>query len=138
MTHYTSTRAYFQEHAVSTAEAPERPAPEVRSTDPPPPELAWPTGMAALEKRAAPAGWQTVRTYARGWKDGRTKGTFELLEIAVVKVQRPGSVRWAFCWERSPESTAKAGPAWKATAALEGDASGNVRTHTHTAARALL
>ena len=114
------------------------PPPLVTTLDPVPDGITFPSGVGALEKRAKLAGWEHRTGYAYGFKPGRTKGTWAPIETVGVWLQQTDRPSVVFTWERSPESKAAAGPAWKATSAVFHDRHGMARLYSHTAAKAML
>ncbi len=112
-----------------------RPAPVITSTE----TYAagwcwWPRAVVLTEKRAVAAGWAARIGFARGYKPGRRKGTWSLLDIVGLWLLKPDAPRAVFTWERSPETEANA---WKAGSALlwSGPA---LRAYGHTEAKALI
>jgi hypothetical protein len=72
----------------------------------------WWIGPAESLKRAAEkAGWTVVLLFSRGYKKGRRKDTFELLDLIGAACWKVGQPRAVFTWERSPDQ----GCTWKAT-----------------------
>ena len=59
----------------------------------------WPSMVLTLERRAIHAGWVTQCGFSRGYKPGRARGTFDLLDVVAVHVRKPG-VRGGFMWNR--------------------------------------
>lgn len=99
-------------------------------------ELGWEWWIApalTLEKRAKLAGWRCRLGFARGYKPGRRKNTYELWDTVAAWLLKPGRPRMVFTWERSPDQ----GNTWKADTAIiwSGD---RVTSMGHTAAKALL
>jgi hypothetical protein len=94
----------------------------------------WPGSVLTLEKRAKLAGYEVRIGFARGYKPGRKKGTWVLLDTIGAWCHRDGKPRVVFTWERSPESE---NPAWKAARASF-RAGSLVRAYGHTEAKALL
>lgn len=114
---------------------PERPAPEITAEQTYQAGWCWwPPSVRALEKRARLAGWDVRIGFSRGYKPGRRKGTWALLDLIGVWLSRPGSPRVVFTWERSPDSE---GYEWKATTASFRGGNG-IRAYKHTEAKALL
>lgn len=114
------------------------PPPLVTSRDPLPEGVTFPPSVKTLERKAASLGYEATTTYAYGFKPGRTKGTWAPLEAVCVRLTCPARPAVVFTWERSPESTAKNGPAWKAEGALFIDGLRHARRFGHTEAKALL
>jgi hypothetical protein len=115
-----------------------RPAPEVTSLDPWPADVDKPKSLIAVQKKAESLGWQARPGYSRGSVPGAKKGTWKLREEACLWLLKAGRPRMAISWERSPDSQAKGGPAWKADKALEFDGTGNARAYGHLEGRRLL
>ena len=67
-----------------------------------------------LQKRAVLAGWECRLGFARGYKPGRKKNTYELWDTVCAWLHQSGRPRMAFTWERSPDQ----GNTWKAARAL--------------------
>lgn len=114
-----------------------RPAPEVTSLDPVPADVKWPASLLSVQKKAESLGWQARPGYSRGFVPGVARGSWKRREEACLWLYRAGSPRMAISWERSPESQAKGGPAWKADKALV-FAGAMVRAYGHLEGRRLL
>lgn len=93
----------------------------------------WPRAVLTLTKRAELAGYDVRVGFARGYKPGRRKGSWDLWDTIGVWLHRADRPRVVFTWERSPDAANE----WKA-----GKASfraGNlVRAYGHTQAKAML
>lgn len=114
-----------------------RPAPEVTSWEPWPADVDKPKSLTAVQKKAESLGWQARPGYSRGSVPGVKKGTWKLREEACLWLHKAGRPRMAISWERSPESQAKGGPAWKADKVLE-MGGGMARAYGHLEGRQLL
>lgn len=113
-----------------------RPSPLVTSRQPElwPPNEDWPTAHVAFMKWADKNGWSALRSYAKGYKPGRSKGTWALLEIVSVWCRQDGRPNVVASWERSPESV---NPSWKATT-VSFRAGANVRAYGHRDGKAVM
>jgi hypothetical protein len=114
-----------------------RPVPEVTSLDPVPEGLEWPASLGSVRKKAEKLEWLARPGYSRGSVPGVRKGTWKLREEACLWLYKAGQPRLAISWERSPESMAKDGPAWKADKVLA-FSGGMVRAYGHLEGRRLL
>lgn len=114
-----------------------RPAPEVTSLDPVPEGLEWPSSLGGVRRKAEALGWLVRPGYSLGYVPGIKKATWKPREEACLWMWKADQPRLAFSWERSPDSQAKGGPAWKADKALA-FAGGMVRAYGHLEGRRLL
>lgn len=73
----------------------------------------WPSPVLTLEKRARLAGYEVRIGFARGYKPGRKKGTWELWDTIGAWCRRPDKPLVVFTWERSPDQA----NTWKASRA---------------------
>jgi len=71
----------------------------------------WIPPAESLKRAAEKAGWTCVLMFSRGYKPGRRKGTFELLDLIGAACWKAGQARVVFTWERSPDQACT----WKAT-----------------------
>jgi hypothetical protein len=94
----------------------------------------WPAAVLTLEKRARLAGYAVRIGFARGYKPGRTKNTWDLWDTIGVWLHREGSPRAVFTWERSPDAANE----WKAAKASFRGANGRVLAVNHTAGKGML
>jgi hypothetical protein len=93
----------------------------------------WPSPVLALEKRAQALGYEVRIGFARGYKPGRRKNTWELWDTIGAWLDKPAAPRVVFTWERSPDQA----NTWKAsTASFRG--SNGVMVAGHLAGRKLL
>jgi hypothetical protein len=113
------------------------PAPLVTSVDPAPDGVVFPGAVKLLETKLTKLGYEHRTGYAYGFKPGRIKDTWAPIETVGVWARAAGKTSVVFTWERSPDSTAKGGPAWKAQGALF-HARGLARLFKHTEAKGML
>jgi hypothetical protein len=94
----------------------------------------WPPAVLTLEKRARLAGHAVRIGFARGYKPGRAKNTWDLWDTIGVWCQKDGCPRVVFTWERSPDAANE----WKAAKASFRGANGRVLAVNHTAGKGML
>ena len=94
----------------------------------------WPSMVLTLEKRARLAGYTVRIGFARGYKPGRRKDSWELLDTIGAWLHKPGHPRVVFTWERSPDQ----GNTWKAGKASFRGANGRVLAVGHQVGKGML
>lgn len=94
----------------------------------------WPAPVLTLEKRAMLAGYEVRIGFARGYKPGRKKNTWELWDTIGAWLHKAGHPRVVFTWERSPDQA----NTWKAAKASFRDARGGVVAVGHMVGKGML
>lgn len=93
--------------------------------------LWWPRPVELLAVKAIGLGYEVRIGFARGYKPGRSKDTWELLDTIGAWLHKPGAPVAGFVWERSPDGE------WKAGKASFRGANGRIVVG-HTAGKAML
>jgi hypothetical protein len=93
----------------------------------------WPRAVETLAVKATGLGYEVRIGFARGYKPGRSKDTWELLDTIGVWLHKPGRPVAGFVWERSPDGA----DGWKAGKASFRGANGRMVVG-HMAGKAML